>query len=72
MQRDNTSNRATGTRARRHVQVLAKEFDPRADIHERLDAFLGEPTKEGTLQSLVSGLVDWELRARLTEVLPPA
>ncbi|BCL92885.1 hypothetical protein MAFF211479_25860 [Ralstonia solanacearum] len=72
MPRDNTSNRNTCTRAKRHVQVQANEFDPSADMHERLDAFLKEPTKAGTLQSLIAGLVDWELRARLTEVLPPA
>lgn len=72
MPRDNTSNRTTGTRARRHVQVQANEFDPTADMYERLEAFLKEPTKGGTLQSLVAGLVDWELRARLAEILPPA
>ncbi len=40
-------------------------------MHKRLDRFLDNPTNPATLQSLVSGLVGYELNARLLQVLPP-
>ncbi len=46
--------------------------DPRFDLRKRLDRFLDNPTNPSTLDSLVSGLVGYELNARLLQVLPPA
>lgn len=40
--------------------------DPRFDLHKRLDLFLDNPTNPYHLDSLVSGLIGYELRARLT------
>ncbi|MDN7596704.1 hypothetical protein QZM01_21835, partial [Burkholderia multivorans] len=36
------------------------------DLHKRLDLFLDNPTNPYHLDSLVSGLIGYELRARLT------
>lgn len=57
---DTTKKRKRRTRAN----------DPRFDLRKRLDRFLDNPTNPSTLDSLVSGLVDYELNARLLAVLP--
>lgn len=49
-----------------------RPFDPKRDLRKRLDRFLDNPTNPSTLQSLVSGLVGYELNVRLLQVLPPA
>ncbi|MDO3558425.1 hypothetical protein [Ralstonia pseudosolanacearum] len=49
-----------------------RPFDPKRDLRKRLDRFLDHPTNPDALKSLVAGLVDYELNARLLRVLPPA
>ncbi len=46
--------------------------DPRFDLRKRLDRFLDNPTSRAQLDALVYGIVDYELNARLLQVLPPA
>ncbi len=46
--------------------------DPRFDLHKRLDRLLDDPTSRSHLDALVYGLVDYELKARLSAILPPA
>jgi hypothetical protein len=42
-----------------------KAPDHRKELHTRLDRFLDNATNPATLDSLVSGLVDYELGVRL-------
>ena len=45
-----------------------KGTDHRAELHTRLDRFLENATNPATLDSLVSGLVDYELGVRLAAI----
>jgi len=47
---------------------VKKPIDPRKELHTRLDRFLDNATNPATLDSLVSGLVDYELRVRLSSL----
>lgn len=49
-------------------QRAKKGSDHRADLHKRLDRFLDNATNVSTLDSLVSGLVDYELGVRLAAI----
>lgn len=49
-------------------QRRKKGDDHRADLHARLDRFLDNATNPATLDSLVSGLVDYELGVRLAAI----
>lgn len=54
--------------APRRKRGRRKGTDHRADLHKRLDRFLDNATNPATLDSLVSGLVDWELGVRLAAI----
>ena len=45
-----------------------KRDDLQADLHRRLDRFIENATNPATLDSLVSGLVDYELGVRLARL----
>ncbi|MDO3576654.1 hypothetical protein [Ralstonia pseudosolanacearum] len=65
---DETKPTTSGSVKRRQ----RKPFDAKRDLRERLNRFLDNPTNPASLQSLVSGMVGYELNARLLRVLPPA
>jgi len=49
-----------------------KSTDEREYLHTRLERFLENPINPATLDSLVAGLVDYELRVRLTTNSTPS
>lgn len=53
------------------IRRSARRERPQEDLHERLDKFLEFPTNTLHLQSLISGLVGYELRARLAALPLP-
>lgn len=61
---ETTAVEATPTRRRGR----RKGTDHRAELHTRLDRFLDNATNPASLDSLVSGLVDYELGVRLAAI----
>ncbi|KVH12222.1 hypothetical protein WS85_12860 [Burkholderia anthina] len=58
------TNETVSKRARRK----AREDDPQGHLRDLLERFLENPTNRFHVESLVSGLVGYELRARLTSL----
>ncbi len=55
----------------KEIRRTARRERPQEDLHERLDKFLEFPTNTFHLKSLISGLVGYELRARLASLPLP-
>ncbi|ADC45142.1 hypothetical protein [Cupriavidus metallidurans] len=62
---------AKGSTRKQRKRMLEGD-DPHDDLRMRLELFIEKPSDHGRLLSLIGGLVDLELSARLSEVLPPA
>ncbi|MBR7918039.1 hypothetical protein KDX16_19835 [Burkholderia vietnamiensis] len=56
---------ATNETAPKRARKKARDDDPQGHLHGLLDRFLENPTNRFHVESLVSGLVGYELRARL-------
>lgn len=68
---ESTARKSPGTTRRRRMRMLEGD-DPHDDLRMRLELFIELPTDHGRFQSLIGGIVDTELRARLVEMLPPS
>ncbi|MHA6864497.1 hypothetical protein [Ralstonia pseudosolanacearum] len=54
------------TTARTSGRPRKADHDPRAELHKRLDAWLDNPMIRSNIDRLTAGMVDHELRFRLT------